>query len=144
MDTAAIMQHLDLVITSDTAMSHLAGALGVPTWVALTNVPDWRWLLDREDSPWYPTMRLFRQQTLGDWEGVFERMAAELKDRLQITLAGPAIPALLTGTRAEGTGSPPRAFSCTSAPQWLTWRGPPGYRPELPAPRLSFRFRRCD
>jgi Flp pilus assembly protein TadD len=83
LDTAAIMQHLDLVITSDTAMSHLAGALGVPAWVALTKVPDWRWLLDREDSPWYPTMRLFRQRTLGDWEGVFEKMAAELKDRVR-------------------------------------------------------------
>jgi tetratricopeptide (TPR) repeat protein len=78
MDTAAIMQHLDLVITSDTAMSHVAGALGVPTWVALAKVPDWRWLLDREDCPWYPSMRLFRQPTAGDWRSVFERMAGEL------------------------------------------------------------------
>ena len=61
MDTAAIMMNLDLVITSDTAVPHLAGALGVPVWVALPFVPDWRWLLEREDSPWYPTMRLFRQ-----------------------------------------------------------------------------------
>jgi ADP-heptose:LPS heptosyltransferase len=72
------MQHLDLVITSDTAMSHVAGALGVPTWVALAKVPDWRWLLDREDCPWYPSMRLFRQSTAGDWRSVFERMAGEL------------------------------------------------------------------
>jgi tetratricopeptide (TPR) repeat protein len=78
MDTAAIMQHLDLVITSDTAMSHVAGARGVPTWVALSKVPDWRWLLEREDCPWYPSMRLWRQHTAGDWRSVFERMAAEL------------------------------------------------------------------
>ena len=60
-DTAAAMKHLDLVITSDTAVAHLAGALGVPVWVALSKVPDCRWLLDRDDSPWYPTMRLFRR-----------------------------------------------------------------------------------
>ena len=62
MDTAAIMMNLDLVITSDTSVAHLAGALGVPVWVVLPFVPDWRWLLDRSDSPWYPTMRLFRQK----------------------------------------------------------------------------------
>jgi len=79
MDTAALMKSLDLVITSDTAIAHLAGALGVKVWVALTLVPEWRWLLEREDSPWYPTMRLFRQTTLGDWQPVFERMATELR-----------------------------------------------------------------
>jgi hypothetical protein len=79
LDTAAIMKNLDLVITSDTAAAHLAGGLGVPVWVALQFVPDWRWLLAREDSPWYPTMRLFRQQTLGDWPGVFARMADVLR-----------------------------------------------------------------
>ena len=63
MDSAAVISNLDLVVTSDTAMAHLAGALGVPVWVALGRVPDWRWPLDREDSPWYPTMRLFRQQS---------------------------------------------------------------------------------
>jgi tetratricopeptide (TPR) repeat protein len=78
MDTAAIMMNLDLVVTSDSATAHLAGALGVPVWVALPFVPDWRWLLDRDESPWYPTMRLFRQRQLGDWEEVFDRMAAEL------------------------------------------------------------------
>jgi hypothetical protein len=80
-DTAAIMQHLDLVITSDTAIAHLAGALGVRTWVALPYVPDWRWLLGRDDSPWYPTLRLFRQSRLGDWSSVFERMAGGLQRR---------------------------------------------------------------
>jgi tetratricopeptide (TPR) repeat protein len=81
MDTAAVMQNLDLVISSDTAIGHLAGALGVPTWLALTKVPDWRWLLGRPDSPWYPKMRLFRQKRVGDWQGVFEEMAGELKRR---------------------------------------------------------------
>ena len=65
MDTAAIMMNLDLVISSDTSVPHLAGALGVPVWLALPFVPDWRWLLDRGDSPWYPTMRLFRQKDSG-------------------------------------------------------------------------------
>jgi tetratricopeptide (TPR) repeat protein len=78
MDTAAVMANLDLVISSDTAAAHLAGALGVPVWVALAHVPEWRWLLDRGDSPWYPSMRLFRQPARGDWRGLFERMAAEL------------------------------------------------------------------
>jgi len=77
-DTAAAMQNLDLVITSDTSVAHLAGALGRPVWVALQHVPDWRWLLDGEECPWYPTMRLFRQSRRGDWAGVFDRMAAQL------------------------------------------------------------------
>jgi tetratricopeptide (TPR) repeat protein len=80
MDTAAVIKNLDLVITSDTAVAHLAGALGVPVWVALAVVPDWRWLLERADSPWYPTMRLFRQTRYGRWDDVFERMAAALMD----------------------------------------------------------------
>jgi tetratricopeptide (TPR) repeat protein len=78
MDTAAIMKNLDLVITSDTAIAHLAGGLGVPVWVALPFSPDWRWLLGREDCPWYPTMRFFRQTAVGDWHGVFERMLGEV------------------------------------------------------------------
>ena len=82
MDTAAIMMNLDLVITSDTSIAHLAGGLGVPVWVALSSVPEWRWLLNRTDSPWYPTMRLFRQSRAGDWRGVFEQMQAELTNRM--------------------------------------------------------------
>ncbi len=74
-DTAAVMQCLDLVITSDTSVAHLAGALGRPVWVGLQHVPDWRWLLEGEDCLWYPTMRLFRQTRRGDWGGVFARMA---------------------------------------------------------------------
>jgi tetratricopeptide (TPR) repeat protein len=79
LDTAAVMENLDLVITSDTAIAHLAGGLGVRVWVALAFAPDWRWMVGRDDSPWYPTMRLFRQRAPGDWSGVFERMAAELR-----------------------------------------------------------------
>ena len=78
-DTAAVMMNLDLVITSDTAAAHLAGALGVSVWVALQRTPNWRWLLDRRDSPWYPTMRLFRQSELGNWTDVFEQIAVELR-----------------------------------------------------------------
>jgi ADP-heptose:LPS heptosyltransferase len=83
MDTAAIMMNLDLVITSDTAVPHLAGALGIPVWVALPFAPDWRWLLDRCDSPWYPTMRLFRQKQRGNWHDVFEEITKALCERLR-------------------------------------------------------------
>ena len=78
LDTAAAMMCCDLVVTSDTAVAHLAGALGVKTWVALKHVPDWRWFLDRSDSPWYPAMRLFRQHSHGDWNGVFSDIRAAL------------------------------------------------------------------
>jgi tetratricopeptide (TPR) repeat protein len=78
MDTAAIMMNLDLVVTSDTAIPHLAGALGVPVWMALPKMADFRYLLRRDDSPWYPTMRLFRQTEAGNWEEVFGRLAVEL------------------------------------------------------------------
>ncbi len=78
MDTAAIMMHLDLVVTSDTAIAHLAGGLGVRVWLATAYAPDWRWMTAREDSPWYPTMRLFRQTKVAQWEDVFEKMATML------------------------------------------------------------------
>jgi tetratricopeptide (TPR) repeat protein len=77
-DTAAVMACLDLVVTSDTAIAHLAGALARPVWVALKAVPDWRWMLEGEASPWYPTLRLFRQTRSGDWDGVFRRIHNEL------------------------------------------------------------------
>jgi tetratricopeptide (TPR) repeat protein len=79
MDTAAVMKNLDLMITSDSAVAHLAGALGIPVWVATSAVPDWRWLLEREDCPWYPTMRLYRQARVEDWSEVFARLAADLR-----------------------------------------------------------------
>jgi tetratricopeptide (TPR) repeat protein len=77
-EIAAVMANLDLVISSDTAVAHLAGALGRPVWLALSDDPDWRWLFDRRDSPWYPTMRLFRQKNRGDWSSVFAGIAAAL------------------------------------------------------------------
>jgi Flp pilus assembly protein TadD len=78
LDTAAVMANLDLVITSDTSVAHLAGALGRPVWVALRSVPDWRWELERNDTSWYPTMRLFRQTDDGAWPPVFAAMRAAL------------------------------------------------------------------
>ncbi len=81
LDTAAVMKHLDLVVTVDTAVAHLAGALGVPVWIALPTASDWRWLQNREDSPWYPSVRLFRQKKQGDWPEVFARMARQLESQ---------------------------------------------------------------
>jgi hypothetical protein len=77
--TARLMRALDLVITADSMPAHLAGALGVPVWTLLQTEPDWRWMRGRRDTPWYPTMRLFRQETAGDWAGVIERVAQELR-----------------------------------------------------------------
>jgi tetratricopeptide (TPR) repeat protein len=82
MDTAAAIDNLDLLITSDSAIAHVAGALGAPVWLILSSACDWRWLLERAESPWYPTMRLFRQERLDEWDGVFERMALELERRV--------------------------------------------------------------
>ncbi len=81
LDTAAVMKHLDLLIAVDTSLVHLAGALGVPTWVAVTAAPDWRWMHGRSDSPWYPTVTIFRQDKLGEWPAVFARMARALEER---------------------------------------------------------------
>jgi hypothetical protein len=78
-DTAAALENLDLVITVDTAVAHLAGAMGRPTWVMLPAVPDWRWQMNRHDSPWYPTLRLFRQRAGEGWEAVAVRLAEALK-----------------------------------------------------------------
>ncbi len=78
-ETAAIIANLDLIITVDTAVAHLAGAMGKNTWVLLPFAPDWRWQLKREDSPWYPTSRLFRQRQPGDWQEVLTRVEEALK-----------------------------------------------------------------
>jgi tetratricopeptide (TPR) repeat protein/GT2 family glycosyltransferase len=78
-DTAAVLENLDLVVSVDTAVLHLAAAMAKPVWALLPFAPDWRWMLDREDSPWYPTMRLFRQKKTGDWENVFQDMAEQLR-----------------------------------------------------------------
>ena len=77
-DTAALMESLDVIVSVDSSPAHLAGALGRPVWVLLPFSPDWRWMLDREDSPWYPTARLFRQSRIGDWDGVIGRVADAL------------------------------------------------------------------
>ena len=77
-DTAALIMQLDLTITVDTAVAHLAGAMGRPTWLMLPLLADWRWLLDRDDSPWYPSMRLFRQRRAGDWTDVVNRICEAL------------------------------------------------------------------
>jgi ADP-heptose:LPS heptosyltransferase len=81
-DTAALMTCLDLVVCVDTAAGHLTGALGVPAWLALSAVANWRWLRDREDTPWYSSLRLFRQRRLGKWGAVFGWMADNLRRRV--------------------------------------------------------------
>jgi Glycosyltransferase family 9 (heptosyltransferase) len=81
-DTAALISQLDLVISADTAVAHLAGALARPVWILLPFVPDWRWLLDRDDSPWYPTARLFRQSQARKWGEVVETIRAALRERI--------------------------------------------------------------
>lgn len=78
-DTACALSAMDLVITVDTAVAHLAGAMGIPVLLLVTFLPDWRWMLERDDSPWYPTMRIYRQATPGDWEGVIRRVVADLE-----------------------------------------------------------------
>lgn len=82
-DTASVISQLDLVLTIDTAVCHLAGGLGAETWTLLNYVSDWRWLMDRDDSPWYPSMRLFRQKTPNDWDAVFREVKPALKKRLE-------------------------------------------------------------
>jgi ADP-heptose:LPS heptosyltransferase len=89
-ETAAVIEALDLVVTVDTAIGHLAGALGKPAWVMIPKAADWRWLLEREDSPWYPSLRLFRQQKPGAWDDVIARLRAALRIRLIGQAAGVA------------------------------------------------------
>jgi len=79
-DALAVRKSLDLVVTSDTAIAHLAGVAGIPVWVALNSLPDWRWGLKGDETPWYRTMKLFRQKTAGDWSEVFDRITAGLRE----------------------------------------------------------------
>ena len=89
-DTAAVAALVDLVISVDTSVVHLAGAMARPTWILLPFCPDWRWMLDREDSPWYPTARLFRQPALGDWDSVIARLREALVNFSQLSAVVPA------------------------------------------------------
>jgi ADP-heptose:LPS heptosyltransferase len=84
MDTAAILHHVDLLISVDTAVAHVAGALGVPTWLALNHVPDWRWLLDTPTTVWYPKHHLFRQDKPRDWKSIFTAMRDTLALQLKL------------------------------------------------------------
>ena len=88
-ETAAVVENLDLIITVDTSMGHLAGALGKPAWILIPKAADWRWMLEREDSPWYPSVRLFRQPKPGTWDEPLDRLRAALSREL-------------AGSRAEG------------------------------------------
>lgn len=118
LDTAAVMSHMDLIISSDTSVAHLAGALGRPVWVPLKLSPDWRWMLDREDCPWYPTMRLFRQRQIGDWPQVFERLAAEvtaLKEGDSTRLLPPPAPPLPLSVPYPPVPRPPLPAVCQPA-----------------------------
>jgi hypothetical protein len=82
-DTAAAIANLDLVISVDTSVAHLAGAMGKPTWLLLPWAADWRWLQERSDTPWYPSMRLFRQNKLGAWDNVFEQVTGALQSQIR-------------------------------------------------------------
>ncbi|HEX6508018.1 MAG TPA: tetratricopeptide repeat protein, partial [Chloroflexota bacterium] len=107
-DTAAVIENLDLVITVDTSVAHLAGALGRPFWVALAVAPDWRWLLAREESPWYPTARLFRQERFDDWAPVMERVASSLAEGIGDKSMPTRLPAAKRRrARAAGTAKRP-------------------------------------
>jgi len=102
LDPAAVMASLDLVITSDTAIAHLAGALGRPVWVGLWCYPDWRWLMAQEDTPWYPGMRLSWQGREGDWDDVAQRMTTGLIR--QALICRPAQSSFATSPRFGGGG----------------------------------------
>jgi hypothetical protein len=82
MDSAAVIQQLDLIISVDTSVCHLAGAMGVPTWILLPTPTDWRWLRNRSDSPWYPSVRLFHKPTAGDWHTPMQAIVAAIKERM--------------------------------------------------------------
>ena len=81
-DTSAVIQNCDLVVTSDSSVAHLAGALGQATWLVLKKVPDWRWFLEQTHTPWYPNMKLYRQQHFNDWKPVFKRIKNDIREQL--------------------------------------------------------------
>lgn len=105
-DTAALASLMDVVISVDTSIAHLAGALGKPLWLLLPFSPDWRWLLDRDDTPWYPTARIFRQPRLGDWDGVIALVASGIRS----LASGPGMGSL------SPAGTPPQGGDATPIP----------------------------
>ena len=100
-DTAALAAALDLVVTVDTSVAHVAAAIGTPVWLLLPFAPDWRWMLDRDDTPWYPAMRLFRQSRLHDWSSVVARVAAALVEIGDVRAVGHHRGHALAGERAR-------------------------------------------
>ena len=95
LDTAALIEQLDLVISVDTAVAHLAGALGKPVWLLSRYESEWRWMLQRADSPWYPTMRIFRQSARGNWDAVMEAITAALSHVIKESGSGRPVSARL-------------------------------------------------
>ncbi|WP_432808935.1 tetratricopeptide repeat protein [Pantanalinema sp. GBBB05] len=120
-DTAAAIAQLDLIITIDTSVAHLAGALGKPVWLLLSFAPDWRWMIDREDSPWYPTMRLFRQTAPGDWAGVFDRLKPALIAQTNHFTLSPSLSPLSSSPLPS---SPPPLLPLTPPPSLFATPSP--------------------
>ena len=113
-DTAAIIANLDLVITVDTSIVHLAGGLGIRTWVLLPFAPDWRWLLDRKDSPWYPSLRLFRQPRPGDWNSVLDDVQFGLRGPNGVNWGSASIYAVCPPSRTTARAQPKRKWPARS------------------------------
>ncbi|MBF0426161.1 MAG: tetratricopeptide repeat protein [Magnetococcales bacterium] len=152
--TAAVMTALDLIITVDTAVAHLAGALGRPVWTIIARVPDWRWLLDRDDSPWYPTMRLFRQREGEDWPAVMARVVAALHDWMVTAIPVIAAPSPVAAATAATTDAasvvappiaPPAITAWLPTPATSAWRWPTGpFFPPHPPLRERVACRCCS
>lgn len=117
-DTAALLSHVDLLITVDTSVAHLAGAMGKPVWVFIPDPPEWRWLENRTDTPWYPSMRLFRRKGTEPWSNVVERMVVALRDRIQALSRkrGTAQPAKKPSAKRSPPARSPKARRASSPP----------------------------